>query len=396
VTAVDTLLASNAPGNCSGAVTDGHGNLSFPAADVSCPVAFANGDPKLDTTLTNTGGPTLTLALQSGSAAIDAGTTNVPGTDQRGVLRPAGAGPDIGALEVPTPRATTGAASSITTTTATLNGVASNPALTGGTAHFEYGPPANPTQFTTPGTVVAAGSPAAPIAATVSGLAPTTQYEYRLVVTNGEGSATGTSASFTTAAPPPPHTLTVSVTGTGSGTVTGPGGLSCPGTCSASFTAGQTVSLAAHPAAGSTFKEWSGGCAGAGACSIVLSADRSVSARFEKVAPPPPPGKPGVTRLTFRRQRARHARVQLTASATVRANGAATSWEIDRRVVTVDRKRHRKVRWVRLRAGSVSATRSASASAKYTARAGTKLTLEVKARNSAGQVTVGPQTVTLR
>ncbi len=70
-------------------------------------VGVAN--PGLASSLANNGGPTLTIALLSGSPAIDAGSTTVSGvtvptTDQRGALRgPAGlhAGPtvDLGAYE---------------------------------------------------------------------------------------------------------------------------------------------------------------------------------------------------------------------------------------------------------------------------------------------------------
>jgi predicted outer membrane repeat protein len=57
--------------------------------------------------LANNGGPTLTLALLTGSPAIDAGNPASPGsggnaceaTDQRGVARPIGAACDIGAFE---------------------------------------------------------------------------------------------------------------------------------------------------------------------------------------------------------------------------------------------------------------------------------------------------------
>ena len=87
---------------------------------------------------------------------------------------------------------------------------------------------------------------------------------------------------------PPTYALTVVTAGTGSGTVSG-GGISCPGTCSKSFTAGQTVSLTAAPASGSTFTGWSGGgCAGTGTCSVTVNAATSVTATFDKKATPPP------------------------------------------------------------------------------------------------------------
>jgi hypothetical protein len=50
--------------------------------------------------LADNGGPTLTIALHSGSPAIDAIPAGYPPTDQRGVARPQGSAADIGALEV--------------------------------------------------------------------------------------------------------------------------------------------------------------------------------------------------------------------------------------------------------------------------------------------------------
>jgi hypothetical protein len=70
-----------------------------------------NTDPLLDTTLADNGGPTLTLALLTGSPAIEAGSSSPGETiDQRGLLRPSddisvatapsSDGSDIGAFEV--------------------------------------------------------------------------------------------------------------------------------------------------------------------------------------------------------------------------------------------------------------------------------------------------------
>jgi hypothetical protein len=77
-------------------------------------------------------------------------------------------------------------------------------------------------------------------------------------------------------------TLSVARAGTGTGTVTStPGGINCGGTCSASFSAGTTVTLNAAAAAGSTFAGWSGGgCSGTGTCSVSMAAAQSVSATF--------------------------------------------------------------------------------------------------------------------
>jgi hypothetical protein len=60
--------------------------------------SFISGDPLLGP-LADNGGPTLTMAPQSGSPAIDAGTAVCVSTDQRGVTRPQGAACEIGAYE---------------------------------------------------------------------------------------------------------------------------------------------------------------------------------------------------------------------------------------------------------------------------------------------------------
>jgi hypothetical protein len=78
-----------------------------------------------------------------------------------------------------------------------------------------------------------------------------------------------------------PHTLDVTPAGTGSGDVTSsPAGIDCGGTCSRLFESGTSVTLTATPAATSTFTGWSGACTGTGACTVSMSADRSVTASF--------------------------------------------------------------------------------------------------------------------
>lgn len=73
------------------------------------------------------------------------------------------------------------------------------------------------------------------------------------------------------------RTLTVTVKG--SGTVSG-NGISCPGTCSASYPETTKVSLTAKPGVDTTFTGWSGDCTGTSACSLTMSANHAVTATF--------------------------------------------------------------------------------------------------------------------
>jgi hypothetical protein len=82
----------------------------------------------------------------------------------------------------------------------------------------------------------------------------------------------------------PPRTLTVTLGGTGSGSVTSnPAGILCGATCTFKFGNGTSVSLAPAAAAGSTFAGFSGDCSGT-SCTLNMSADRHVTATFNKVS----------------------------------------------------------------------------------------------------------------
>ncbi len=105
LTVKNTIIADNAGGNCAGVPPTSSGsNID---SGTSC--ALTAGGDQSDTDpllgpLQDNGGPTQTLALQTGSPAIDAGgCTDIDGADvredQRGSQRPAGSGCDIGAFE---------------------------------------------------------------------------------------------------------------------------------------------------------------------------------------------------------------------------------------------------------------------------------------------------------
>jgi hypothetical protein len=100
-----------------------------------------------------------------------------------------------------------------------------------------------------------------------------------LIGSDGFGSprSPGEAIVFTAA-----HALTVAKTGTGSGTVTSsPSGIRCAARCSAPYPVGTRVTLTAKPAAGSVFSGWRNGrCSGNRSCTVALSSDRSLIAKF--------------------------------------------------------------------------------------------------------------------
>ena len=79
--------------------------------------------------------------------------------------------------------------------------------------------------------------------------------------------------------------LTVTKTGplATSGTVSSvPGGINCGTDCSEAFPNGTSVTLSASQGAGVVFSGWSGGgCGGSGPCTISMTENRSIEARFD-------------------------------------------------------------------------------------------------------------------
>jgi YVTN family beta-propeller protein len=81
---------------------------------------------------------------------------------------------------------------------------------------------------------------------------------------------------------PPPKRLTVTKAGPGAGSVTStPAGVDCGTACLGGFVTGAQVTLTATPASGSVFTGWSGGCTGAGSCTLTMDADRTLTATFD-------------------------------------------------------------------------------------------------------------------
>lgn len=79
--------------------------------------------------------------------------------------------------------------------------------------------------------------------------------------------------------------IIVGINGAG-GVSSNPPLINCPGICAAAAPLGSTFQLVASPAAGSRFAGWSGDCSGTGACSLSMTQDRNVTARFEAITVP--------------------------------------------------------------------------------------------------------------
>jgi hypothetical protein len=99
--------------------------------------------------------------------------------------------------------------------------------------------------------------------------------------------ASGIDAALTTTVTP---TLTIGANlGLGSGTVTSsPAGITCGSGCQVLFNEDTAVTLTASPAPGSAFAGWSGaGCSGTSTtCTVLMSEDQTVTARFDTVPEP--------------------------------------------------------------------------------------------------------------
>jgi len=94
-------------------------------------------------------------------------------------------------------------------------------------------------------------------------------------------------------------TLTVSVSGQGH-VSSSPGGIDCPGRCSATFPVESTVTLSKSASSGWDFAGWGGDCSGTGGCKVTMTKNRKVNATFQQPSeppptPPPPPPKPKFT-----------------------------------------------------------------------------------------------------
>jgi Divergent InlB B-repeat domain len=155
-----------------------------------------------------------------------------------------------------------------------------------------------PLGISCPGTCSATFAPGTPVTLSATPLAGMTFTGWSGACTGAAGCQVTLAADavltavFDVPPPPPvPRQLTVSVQGQGVVT-SAPAGITCPGTCTASFASGTAVTLSASPGAGWQFSGWSGACNLATGCQFVLATDSAVVATFTVLPPPPPPPPP--------------------------------------------------------------------------------------------------------
>ena len=78
------------------------------------------------------------------------------------------------------------------------------------------------------------------------------------------------------------YTLTATVAGNGTINTLSGTGIACPGDCTESYNSGAMMSVVATPAPDHLFSGWGGACTSMfGPCSVTMTQDRTVSARFE-------------------------------------------------------------------------------------------------------------------
>jgi subtilisin family serine protease len=106
---------------------------------------------------------------------------------------------ETGSAEMP-PTVTTGSATSVSSTSATLNGTV-NPNGASTTYYFQYGTSTSYRSSTT-STSAESGTSDVSVDASISGLSSNTTYHYRLVATNSAGTNYGSDGTFSTSASP--------------------------------------------------------------------------------------------------------------------------------------------------------------------------------------------------
>lgn len=179
-----------------------------------------------ETSLASAGAGTAWESVSASLSALTPGTTyhfriiaingagdTVVGNDQ--TLTTTGTAPGPSAA----PTASTKPASSVTQSTATVNGTV-NPAGQNTTYYFEYGPTAN-YGLETGAAGAGSGTADEQVSANLSALTPGTTYHFRVVAVSAGGTTLGTDQTFTTTAQPVVTTGTASAVGQNGATLNG-------------------------------------------------------------------------------------------------------------------------------------------------------------------------------
>jgi plastocyanin len=207
-----TSLATYAWTPSSAAVASG-GSVSFKNATANPHgLVWESGDPE---TPSCTGTPSVGQGNWAGSCTFAQGGTYkfycpVHPAQMKGTITVSGPA---------APVASTGSASAVNETEATLNGTV-NPSEQATTYFFEYGTTIAYGQKTT-GESAGSGTSAVAGSATVSGLSPATDYHFRLVAKNATGTSPGADRTFTTTGPPSATTGAATGIGENGATLTG-------------------------------------------------------------------------------------------------------------------------------------------------------------------------------
>src|SRR5205823_5142152 len=199
------LVNSAAVANIVTMLGDGHGALGT-ATSVSAenPHGLATGD------LTGDSLPDLAFYTTSGVFNTAVGDINGDGRPDLAVSLDAG---NLAVLlnTTPIPLATTGPPSAVHDTNATVTGKVDPNGLST-TYAIELRNPGGATVTPAPAGTLSGSGPQA-VSASITGLTPSTAYQYRVTATNSNGTARGLWRSFTTTVSPPANTSPPQLTG---------------------------------------------------------------------------------------------------------------------------------------------------------------------------------------